>query len=314
MLSAVFSSAVFALLVCIPLIDLLSLCAVMSKIVASTVAMQQLGVPTSVLSRKIPEIRDCGDSTVDFLRGQSRCALIETVDMLSHHTHVRQAVRDYTFGLLNSAAKQQEALHRDNFTAFPCTIQKLDEDFQATAIVAHTDLDPACLSQLKSYDAKFVTKFFAVMMNCTPALKLPAACISKPVVTRLIARRIALLGHKPFDKLEKKDAVAGSKINWGKVGLFRLHVNGGKVTAVASVFNPEIKTDCTAEDITADFTIERGWALKQATLEKGSRKHPIFELFSREQRKFLAQWSGADKEVNDLVKSIVTDRDLRCQW
>lgn len=56
--------------------------------------MQLLGVPTSSLGKRIPEVKESDDRTMDFITNEQRKAMVEAVDMMSHHLHIRQSVRD----------------------------------------------------------------------------------------------------------------------------------------------------------------------------------------------------------------------------
>ena len=50
-------------------------------------------------------MRDTDDKTMDFLKSQQRIALVETIDMMTAHSRIKQAVRYYAHGLPAVAAR-----------------------------------------------------------------------------------------------------------------------------------------------------------------------------------------------------------------
>jgi len=188
-------------------------------------------------------------------------------------------------------------------------MHKLDDTFMAAMICQHTKLTGPCLSALKALDSKFVCKFFFVMLNTSAAVKLPNACLSKPVVRKLVAKRVAVVAGA-FSNLNKAQCITNGKVNWGNAGFFKLQLVEGTntVSHVMFRFNPEIKTeDISAEGITSDFSLEKGWNIRMAELIKGSRRHGVFDLVTEEKRKFLVGWQGSEKEVNTMVEQIVVE-------
>ena len=141
----------------------------------SSPAMQQLGVVQSPLAKKITAPKETGDSTVDFMKAQQHLALVETCDMLQAHAHLRQSVRDYSHGLLAAGRKQLDQVKHDHFDVAPTILNKIDEDWLAGFVVAHTALTIEDLSKLRAADSKFVRKFSYVFSPACPVFVCPSS-------------------------------------------------------------------------------------------------------------------------------------------
>ena len=70
----------------------------------SSPMMHSMIIPLSTLSRRVPELRETDDKTMDFIKNQQRIAFVETIGMTTAHSHIKQVVRDYAHGLLAVAA------------------------------------------------------------------------------------------------------------------------------------------------------------------------------------------------------------------
>ena len=163
--------------------------------VYSTPAMATLLVPVSALAKKVPKARPCGDTALDFIKAQQRAALVETVDMLAVHAHIRQAVRDYAHGLLTAATQSREAIREDHFDTSPGTMGKVDEEWVAGYIVKTTKLTWGDVSKCRAFDSKFGYKFWLVLTNSIAGCKLPEECKAKPVMARIADSRVHGLGN-----------------------------------------------------------------------------------------------------------------------
>ena len=131
----------------------------------SSPMMQLLGVPQCALSKKIPELRESDDKIFDDMKQQQRLAMVETLDMLHAHTHIRGSVRDYAQGLLTAQSQERVALMEDHFVTSPVNFGKVDEDYIAGCIVKHTQLSWQMVSKCRAFDSQFVRKFWQVLMN-----------------------------------------------------------------------------------------------------------------------------------------------------
>ena len=183
--------------------------------------MQLLGVPQCALSKKIPELRESDDKIFDDMKQQQRLAMVETLDMLHAHTHIRGSVRDYAQGLLTAQSQERVALMEDHFVTSPVNFGKVDEDYIAVCIVKHTQLSWQMVSKCRAFDSQFVRKFWQVLMNAALNFQLPPEAKAKPVMSLLVDMRVKELGNK-FATLTMNDKciLPTGKANWGLIGVF----------------------------------------------------------------------------------------------
>ena len=163
-------------------------------------------------------MRESDDRTLDFIKTQQRTALVETIDMLVHHCHMRQSVRDYAHGLLAAASQERVAMQNDHFAVAPTTLGKVDEDWIAGIIIKHTALDWAAVSKCRAFDSKFPSKFFQLLMNAASSTKLPAECKSKPVLAITVESRVKEYDNVFIDlKMDDKNVMKSGKVNWARL-------------------------------------------------------------------------------------------------
>jgi len=281
----------------------------------SSPAMGRLAIPCSSLSQKVPVPKPTDDQAMDFIKAQQRLALVETVDMMSAHPHIRMSVRDYAHGLLAAASNEREAIKHDHFDVAPETLGKVDEEFIAEMVVKHTKLAVANVSKCRAFDPKFCSRMWQLMWNALLGLKLPAECIAKPVLRGLVAKRLNDLGNVFKDlKVDGVHVLESGKVNWGKIGIFRATVRAGSketddtiITSLKHVYSATA-VDVSEEGITEDFDFDFNWSVKQAIFVRNSRKHAIWEFFKTpEQKKAIAPWSGNPKALQDAARAIKDD-------
>ena len=272
----------------------------------SSPALELLGVPTAGLSRKKSHEKVSGDGALDFIKQQQRLALVETVDMLVCHSHIRQAVRDYAHGLLAAASQQKLAIQDDHFAIAPATMGKVDEEFVAGFLLKHTKLTVGDVSKCRAFDNKFSQQIWLLLMNSMGGVKLPPECKSKPVLAGIGDDRVKALGC-PLASLsvDGKDILANGKVNWGRIGIYRATMNDSKIMCKLSHLYSNVSVDIEGENITEDFTFDNNWNPRQAQLVRGSRKHDMWDFFSPEDKKTMAPWCGRVDELTDMARLVV---------
>lgn len=272
----------------------------------SSAAMRGLNIPISQVSKKVPNDKETGDMAVDFMKQQQKVALCETIDMMQSHAHIRQAVRDYAHGLLSAAVAQKEAIVEDLFATTPTTLGKLEEDFVLGWIAKNTELSANDLSKCRAFDSKFTHKLFLLMVHAMAGTKVPESCRSKRVLARALDMRLHQLGA-PFEllKVDNKDIMQSGKVNWARLGIFKVTTNDKNIiTDFTHLFSGE-KCNVEKEGISDDFTFEGNWNARAATLIKSSRKHLVWELFSKAQQLKMAPWTGSCKSLCENAEQSV---------
>jgi len=274
----------------------------------SSPAMERLAIPTTPLAKKVPSPTATGDGALDFIKHQQRQALVETVDMMCQHPHIRQSVRDFAHGLLATASNQKEAFQHDHFEVAPDTMGKVDKEFIAGIVCKYTQLTLADVSKCRAFDTKFCQKMWLLLMNSMGAVKLPAECKSKPVLAGIAKKRITDLGNRLANvKVNGVDVLTTGKVNWGRIGMFRATVGpsgeGGPtiITEVTHVYSGA-KVNVAEEGITEDFVFDMNWNSRQAVLMRGTRKHVICDFFkTAEQKKAIAPWCGKCQSLQEIA-------------
>ena len=122
--------------------------------------MKSMGIVQATLTRRVPELRETDDNTMDFIKSQQRTAFCEVIDMMTHHGHIKQTVRDYCQGLLAASAQEKIAIQEDHFQIAPKTLGAVDENWIGGMLVRHTKLFWSNVSKCRSFDPKIISKFW----------------------------------------------------------------------------------------------------------------------------------------------------------
>ena len=187
-------------------------------------------------------------------------------------------------------------------------MQRIDEEFCAGLILEVTQLSIGELSMLKSIDTKFVRKSFLVLMCSLASCKVPDECISKPLLTKVLKQRVSHLGNL-FATNQLSDVACKGRINWYHVGLYRVEFASdyATVSKVCWLYDDSIKADVSDEGITHDFDVDMAWSPRCSAFVYKSRRHEIWNMFTKGQQKAMQMWNGQPEQLKTAVKITIEE-------
>ena len=165
-----------------------------------------------------PKVRRTGDSMVDGERDDVRNDLMALVEKLVRNPEHIGPVRGHLESRMRRVAENPD--DADSF-AVVTTVAKLDENWMAMFVMAHSKMTAAGLERAKAYDADSILHLFVFLTNCAPGLALPALCRSKLVATRAFSKRAAVAGNRLAD-VDDKYILGDGKVDWGRIGVYVL--------------------------------------------------------------------------------------------